>query len=57
MLQGATILDQCVHIQPWGAYINESNPWNSLSSMLRDDTSSLVRIDSSRSIMNWLLGS
>ncbi|KAG6659350.1 binding partner of ACD11 1-like [Carya illinoinensis] len=42
LLSGATILDQCVHIQPWGAYIDESNPWNSLSVMPSDDTSSMT---------------
>ncbi|PON67334.1 Splicing factor-like protein [Trema orientale] len=31
LLSGATILDQLVHISPWGTYIDESDHWNGSS--------------------------
>ncbi|KAF5457152.1 hypothetical protein F2P56_021280 [Juglans regia] len=40
LLSGATILDQCVYIQPWGSYIEESDPWSSPSWKPEDDSSS-----------------
>ncbi|XP_041008322.1 binding partner of ACD11 1-like isoform X1 [Juglans microcarpa x Juglans regia] len=40
LLSGASILDQCVYIQPWGSYIEESDPWSSPSWKPEDDSSS-----------------
>ncbi|XP_059452327.1 binding partner of ACD11 1-like isoform X1 [Corylus avellana] len=40
LLSGATILDQCVCIQSWGTYTDESDPWNISSWMPEDDSSS-----------------
>jgi hypothetical protein len=57
VFQGATILDQCVCIQSWGTYTDESDPWNSSSWMPEDDTSSTVCIVPSAGCRSWLLGS
>uniref|UniRef100_A0A2N9IAC4 RRM domain-containing protein n=1 Tax=Fagus sylvatica TaxID=28930 RepID=A0A2N9IAC4_FAGSY len=42
LLSGATIVDQCICIQHWGTYINESDPWNSPSWNPEDNSSSTV---------------
>ncbi|KAE8648916.1 binding partner of ACD11 1 [Cucumis sativus] len=39
LLSGAEILDQCVFISRWGAYIDESDSWNSPAQMTNDNTS------------------
>ncbi|CAK9186114.1 unnamed protein product [Ilex paraguariensis] len=42
LFQGATIADQSVCISRWGAYIDESDPWNDHSWKVGDASSSTV---------------